>query len=336
MDPNQDRTPRGNGNLGTLTVIAEWENAEDLADQTALANILNLAERIVEVRDIVAGKPGFVMVSDPLVSNAAAFGKVLSELCKQYGEKLAITSLDCPGGEYTDQKIAGVAATDSDIIAFADSDCRYHRDWLRTLLAPLANPDIDYAHGRNIMMVDSIWGQAAAVYWFYPLAQEVPDGPTFVYFSNLAFRRSAYLRYPFPGNPGNRVACAMWTRGLEASGLRGCKTMATADHPPAYGLGNVVRNAIDYSKIDDGRYAARNFGRGARVGRATLRLLREVLHSAKRCVYVGVVLRLNPLRVLQTLGIGLVYSLVTGIVQIGVAMFHTPQIPSVAAPARKV
>lgn len=319
--------------LGTLSVVAEWENAGDLADETALANILNLAARILEAKDLVQGTPTLVMVSDPLVSSRVAFERVVDMLRKRYGNQLTIKAIDAPGAEYTDQKHAGVAATDSDILVFADSDCRYNLNWLPQLLAPLSDSAVDYSHGRNVMMTGDIWGQAAAVYWFYPLEQEVPDGPNGIYFSNLAIRRKTYRRHPFPGRPGNRVACNIWIRGILQSGLVGRRTLAKADHPPAYGLAGVYKKAVDYGSIDDGRYVARGFSRPARLARALIRLVREILHSLKRSLYVGYTLRLNPLRVLATLGIGLLYAVVTGLSQIRAALFDNPPVPSKNAEA---
>lgn len=322
--------------IGSVAVVVEWENAGSILDETAAANVLNLAERINEAAAFIEGTPTLVMVSDPLVSSRAAYDVVLTRLRQRFANQMSIVAVDSPGGEYTDQKIAGTAASRSDIVVFADSDVNYRPDWLGLLLAPLRDPAVDYAHGRNVMMVDDVWGRAAAVYWFYPLEQEVPEGPTFVYFSNLAIRRSAYQRYPFPGAPGNRVACAMWCRGLPESGLVGRPTMATGDHPPARGMAAVVKKALDYSRIDDGRYVARRLSRPARIFRASVRLLREILHSLKRAPYVAVLLGRGPLDALRCLGIGLVYAVVTGTAQIGVAMAPNPPTPRVSAPTPSV
>jgi urease gamma subunit len=315
---------------GSVSVVVEWDNAEDIRDGAAMENLMNLGERIVEALDVISGPPRLVVVSDPEVTSRKSIRTVLRQLRQYFGEKFEILSIDAPGGKYTDQKIAGVAATESDIIVFADSDCHYRPKWLCEILAPLRDPDVDFAHGRNVMMVDSFWGKAAAVYWFYPIEAEVPHGPTFVYFSNLAIRRDAYRKHPFPGNPGNRVACAIWVRALPAHDFKGVPTMATADHPPAHGMANVIRKAVDYGRIDDGRYAARNMGRIDRLLRAVVRLFREILHSLKRSAYVGWKLRLNPVTALGTLGVGLVYAVVSGLTQIRAALFESPAIPKVA------
>ncbi|MFO1184045.1 MAG: glycosyltransferase family A protein [Bauldia sp.] len=317
--------------IGSVSVVVEWENAGSILDETAVANVLNLAERIAEATDVIAGQPTLVMVSDPLVSSRGSYDTVLSRLRQRFANQMKIVAVDSPGGEYTDQKIAGTAASQSDIVVFADSDVVYRPGWLAQLLAPLHDPAVDYTHGRNVMMVDDIWGRAAAVYWFYPLEQEVPNGPTFVYFSNLAVRRSSYQRHPFPGAPGNRVACAMWCRALPESGLVGRPTMATGDHPPARGMAAVVKKGLDYSRIDDGRYVARNLSRPSRLFRATVRLLREIAHTLKRSIYVAVTLRRNPLEALQYVGIGLVYAVVTGIRQMALTLAPNPPTPKVSA-----
>mgnify|MGYP003350174534 CR=1 FL=1 len=60
----------------------------------------------------------------------------------------------------------------------------------------------------------------------------------------------------------------------------------------------------------------------------------EILHTLKRTFYVGVTLRLSPLRALQCMGIGLVYAVVSGVRQIGVALAPNPPSPKVVMPSR--
>lgn len=313
--------------IGRLAVISEWDNASAVPDKTALQNILTLGERILEASGICLGKSALVMVNDPENSSQAGFENALARVRERFLDQIDIIAVNAPGARYIDQKIAGIAAVDSDVIVLADSDCNYRPDWLLQLLSPLKDERVDYSHGRNMMMVDTIWGQAAAVYWFYPIEQEVPDGPNAIFFSNLAIRRSAYQSYPFPGNPGNRVACAMWVRGIGASGLRGVRTLAGADHPPSYGLRDVFMKALEYGTIDDSRYVVREMGRGSRLLRALIRLVREILHTLKRSVYVSLTLGLSPLRFVKILGIGLVYSVTTGVSQVISAMFRNPAVP---------
>lgn len=317
----------GEQSIGHIAVVSEWENAGAVPDETALKNICTLGERIVEASQFYSGVASLVMVSDPQVNSQAGFETALQEMRRRFSGRLDIVAVSAPGARYIDQKIAGIGAVDSDVIVFADSDCNYRPGWLGQLLAPLQDSGVDYSHGRNMMMTDTIWGQAAAAYWFYPMEVEVPSGPNAIYFSNLAIRRSSYARHPFPGNPGNRVACAMWLRGLNAAGLKGVKTLAGADHPPSYGLRDVFLKAIEYGTIDDSRYVARGMGRGARLGRAAIRLVREILHTLKRSFYVAATLKLSPLRIPAILGIGLVYSVTTGVTQIWSAAFANPPIP---------
>lgn len=315
----------------SVSVVVEWENAGDIPDRAAMENLVNLADRIIEARAVIDGIPQLAVVNDPEVSSHASFEAVLKRLQKDFADKIEILPISSAGAKYMDQKIAGVAATKSDVIVFADSDCHYRPNWLVEILAPLANADVDFAYGRNVMMVDSFWGKAAAAYWFYPIEAELSHRLNFVYFNNLAIRRDAYRKHPFPGNPGNRLACAIWTRGIPAHDLKGVRTIATADHPPAYGISGVLRRAVEYGRIDDGRYAARNMGRINRLLRAAIRLVREILHSIKRSVYVGWKLGLGPVTILGTLGVGLIYAVVSGMTQIRAAIFESPAIPTVAA-----
>lgn len=318
---------------GSVSIVVEWENAGNILDRTAMANLVNLADRVVEARDEVNVTFQLVVVNDPEASSHAVFEAVVEQLRRDFGDKINILPIDSPNAKYVDQKISGVDATDSDIIVFADSDCDYRPGWLVEILAPFGNADVDFTYGRNVMMVDSFWGKAAAVYWFYPIEAELPNRQTFLYFNNFAISRDAYRKHPFPGDPGNRVACAIWVRGIVDHGLTGEPTTAMVEHPPAYGMSGVLRRAIDYGHIDDGRYVARRMGRGARLLRAIIRLIREILHTLRRCIYVGWKLRLSPVTVLGTVAVGLVYAVVSGLTQIWAALFESPAVPKVAPAA---
>lgn len=282
--------------IGTVSVVAEWENAGKLVESTTLANILNLAERILEAENLIAGRPTLVMVSDPLVNSRSAFDETVARLKQGLGDRLRIETVDAPHGEYVDQKIAGLNATASDIVVFVDSDCAYQPGWLAAMIEPLRDGAVDFAYGRVYMTTDDIWGQAAAIYWFYPCLGELQGPAPAVIFNSLAIRRSAYRRHPFPSRPGNRVACAVWTYGLRSGVLNGVGTFATTGHPPARGLAAVLASAVAHGFIDDSRYVARGYGRPARLFFAVVRLIREILHTLKRSVYVAVKLRLDPLR----------------------------------------
>jgi hypothetical protein len=316
--------------VGTVSIVLEWENAADCPDETTLNNVRGLADRIVEASSFIDGRPILVIASDPHASSRAAFEAVVSESRSSHSGRLDVVALDTPNARYVDQKAAGLAATDSDIIVFADSDCVYHENWLVNLLAPLADPASDFSFGRNFMMIDDLWGQAALVYWFYPVAHEPPPPKSGVYFNNFAIRRRAYSRHPFPVRPGSRLACAIWCRGLPASGLKGVAVpAATADHPPPCGLRGVYARAIEYGRIDDGRYAARGFGRAPRFGRAMIRLIRVTSRSLRRGPSVAFKLRLGPVRILSMISVALMYAITTGLTQVRAALLETPEIPAV-------
>jgi len=314
----------------TLSVVVEWENAARQLEATALANVMNIAERILEGKNAFAGMPDLVMVSDPLVNSRAAFDQAVLQLRTKYGHQLRVITVDAPDGQYIDQKIAGIAATDSEVIVFLDSDCWYQPGWVESMIDPFYDPSVDFTFGRASMMSDDIWGQAAAIYWFYPISQELSGPATAVVFNSLAIKRTAYCRHPFPSQPGDRVAMSVWTFGLRTGALNGRGTLATAHHPPAVGTRSVIRSAVAHGYVDDSRYSARRYGRPLRLLFALNRLFREILHTIKRSGYVAIKLRLNPVRGLIVFGISLLYSVTTGLAQIWFALFSSPPTPTVA------
>ena len=103
--------------------------------------------------------------------------------------------------DYYAAKMKGVAMTTGEIIVFADSDCIYETNWLRSLLTPFAqNPEMQAIAGETRTSARGAYGLGISLtYIFPPFSHRKDLHPTrFYFFNNVAFRRSLLLTHPLP------------------------------------------------------------------------------------------------------------------------------------------
>lgn len=311
-----------------VSVVVEWENANLYPSDAAVMNIERLAGQVAAASARWHARTPFVIVYDPTKSNSEGARHLCERLTAAHGNAIDVRPLELEGGGYTDQKIAGIHAAPADIYVFADCDCKYGDDWFESILAPVLAGDAEYAYGRNIMDTSTIWGLAAAVFWFYPLEADVPNGPREPYFSNLAVRRTAYARYPFFGNPGHREACAMWSSTVQRTDLKGQRLLLKALHPPpAENLTDLLTHARIYGRIDDALASARGRGRAARIGLVLSRMFWRLIRIPARLIRVARLERARPRQIVAMAGLSVLYILTTTLSRFGWALTSTHKTP---------
>lgn len=69
---------------------------------------------------------------------------------ERYGSRIRVVSEACPGPAAA--RNAGVRAARGERVAFTDSDCVVAPDWLRSVVAPLDNPDVGAVGGRILAL----------------------------------------------------------------------------------------------------------------------------------------------------------------------------------------
>lgn len=126
--------------------------------------------------------------------------------------------------DYYAAKMQGVALTTGEIVVFADSDCIYESNWLRSLLTPFAqDPDIQAIAGETRTSASGPYGLAISLtYIFPPFSRKRNLHPTrFYFFNNVAFRRSLLQAHPIPTHlPIYRGNCVIHARTLAQQGIQ--------------------------------------------------------------------------------------------------------------------
>src|SRR6185436_7344780 len=122
--------------------------------------------------------------------------------------------------DYYAAKDAGLAATNAEVVVFADADCWPEPDWLHALLEPFAaRADVAAVAGRTTYR-DGIFGAAATAIDFMYFAS--PLGPACTrnfYANNVAFRRGVLEAAGFGAHGFYRGSCQVLGLALQARGV---------------------------------------------------------------------------------------------------------------------
>jgi glycosyltransferase involved in cell wall biosynthesis len=143
------------------------------------------------------------------------------------------------GSRYYEQKNAGAAAAEGDVVVFVDSDTIPEPGWLRELLRPFDDPAVEVVAGATYTNYRTVPDKAFAVTWNFPLRPD--DGPihSTVHFNAncVAFRRATWAEHPFPEDARFRGQCHSLALELAANGIPVlANPLARVAHPPPKGI----------------------------------------------------------------------------------------------------
>lgn len=163
---------------------------------------------------------------------------LLDQLCQQYPWiKLCPAP---PGTGYYQAKMLGAELATGEIIVYYDSDCLYQPDWMRQILTPFLQPEIQIVAGETTTNGVGIYGTAMALGYIFPQYSgrtELTPGKSY-FLNNVAFRRSFLLRHPIPTDlPLYRGNCAVHANELVQSSVTiWQQPLAQVLHSPPNGL----------------------------------------------------------------------------------------------------
>ncbi|XWK88432.1 MAG: glycosyltransferase family 2 protein [Phormidium sp.] len=124
--------------------------------------------------------------------------EMMEQLCKKY-PWLSMRRISADVDYYA-AKMKGVSLTTGEVIVLADSDCIYQQNWLRNLLAPFAEDNVNVVAGETTTSAKGAYGLAIALTYIFPRFSHSNNlEKTQYYFcNNVAFRRSFLAKYPIP------------------------------------------------------------------------------------------------------------------------------------------
>ncbi|MCY6494491.1 glycosyltransferase [Leptolyngbya sp. GGD] len=163
---------------------------------------------------------------------------LLAQLCQQYPWIKVCPAP--PGTEYYQAKMLGAELATGEIIVYYDSDCIYAPDWMRKILGPFSQPEIQVVAGETTTNGVGIYGTAMALGYIFPQYSgrtELTPGKSY-FLNNVAFRRSFLLSHPIPTDlPLYRGNCAVHAHELVQSGVTiWQQPLAQVLHSPPNGL----------------------------------------------------------------------------------------------------
>jgi glycosyltransferase involved in cell wall biosynthesis len=163
---------------------------------------------------------------------------LLAQLCQQYPWIKVCPAP--PGTEYYQAKMLGAELATGEIIVYYDSDCIYAPDWMRKILDPFSQPEIQVVAGETTTNGVGIYGTAMALGYIFPQYSgrtELTSGKSY-FLNNVAFRRSFLLSHPIPTDlPLYRGNCAVHAHELVQSGVTiWQQPLAQVLHSPPNGL----------------------------------------------------------------------------------------------------
>ena len=153
------------------------------------------------------------------------------------------TSADLPvelvparGLRYYELKNEGARRAGGEILLFVDSDVLPEEGWLRQLLDPFQDDQIDVVAGNSYVDRDTFYARAFALGWYFP--PRLADGPLIEiptgFVNTIAMRRRVFEKYPFPEDPTLYMnQGAIWAETVSRNGVRTyLNPRAQVAHPP--------------------------------------------------------------------------------------------------------
>ena len=187
--------------------------------------------------------------------------------------------------DYYDAKMEGARRATGEVVIYADSDCVYEPDWIRSLLAPFTvYPDIQVLGGETAIRGSGPYAIATAISFFFDGHSHTPDlySSATYFFNNVAFRRQFLLENPVAHDlPLYRGHCVLHTHSLRNRGVEIWRQpRARAHHAPPHGLFNFLwrylligrDNAVIRTLLPAAAATPAQRGRGSRLDKLRRRL----------------------------------------------------------------
>jgi hypothetical protein len=207
----------------SYTVVIETENLAngDLSDLEACLDSIRAQH--------VSMPPAALLV----INSGQVAATILDEVVRRYDSLTVHTSPTSL--HYYDAKLAGARLASTDIVVFADSDLRYEQGWLAALLAPFAEPDVDFVTGETRVAITGPYTFSVATTWLFPRRYDAGPAPSLIA-NNCAVRREALLAHPFPQElPLYRTSITLHGRQLRQRDITIRRVPALGWHAPPHG-----------------------------------------------------------------------------------------------------
>jgi len=236
----------GELNQVDTSLIVEWENSRHTVESRTAQMMRRLAQQVEE--RLAAGNASFelIIVYDPGDCPEQSIRTMLNEQWRSLLSSVHVSLVPVADGSYYVMKNVAAATAKGEFIVFIDCDVLPEPHWLDNILAPFDDPEIGVSQGATFVQPHSALTKGLALAWLFPLRRS--DGRLSeedrVIANNIAFRRSVFLRFPYPDLATWRGQCTAQRRMLEKHGI-GVHWSGTARtiHPFPIGLSGTIERA---------------------------------------------------------------------------------------------
>ena len=312
----------------TVTIVLEWDNAEGLARDKALYFLRQLAATVRQSTAAIPRPVTLLLVFDDGVDQAA-LRTMLDECADDMEGSLQPKLLHAPDATYYEKKGVAPFFDTSDILVYADSDCRYSDNWLEDILAPVLSGRVDLAFGDTVALEDgTMMGTMSGLGWFFPFRSPhdplLKKGARRFFANNFAVRRTVMEQVPIPRIAAARAHGGPWFRALAAAGVRTEKvTAAVAEHKQFDRFTDFLARAWMLGIDKDVGVAVTGGSRPYRVWRAVTGVLEMSVKYLRRFFTVGLT-RVTPIDAVPVFLGGLSFVGVTTVSQLIASLTRRP------------
>jgi hypothetical protein len=270
--------------------VIEWENAILAAKDRPAKMLGSLSEEFnkidFEIETIFLFDPG-IIDGAKLKSDIDLY--LVSKLAEPSSVRIKLEHTN--GRHYYEIKNYGASIATGEIVVFLDSDVIPLTYWFKNLLEPFSKyPDCDVVAGASHIESNGLIGGAFSLGWFFPTYYEVKPAKYTSHFfaNNVAFRRSFFLKNPFPRleNGATRGACVSLAQHLNSLGIPiYFQADAKVLHPAPNGLNHFIVRGLA-----EGRdHAIRYFGKTKiKQVRGALTKIKEIFTRALKVGAKGI------------------------------------------------
>jgi hypothetical protein len=233
--------------LAAPSIVLEWETVNEGGIERAILGLRAVSHQIAELQSQLKAPAEVIVCYEQREISEWELQSVFARAAGPAGWLCRVAFIPVPSGtQYYEKKNTGARASTNEIIVFLDTDLVPDSAWLLNLLTAFSDWSLSILVGATHLDHVTRYEMAVALFWiFSPATQGRGIQPLRRYSSNnLAFRRTIFLKFPFPTRPTYRGQCGELGKTLLDLGIPIREhTDARATHPPPAGFLGFVRRA---------------------------------------------------------------------------------------------
>ncbi len=275
------------GNLESVSIVIEWENARLAEAERPLRMLASLATQIEEQTRNTSRAFEILLMFNPEAVDERTIEEIIAHARPRDQWPVPLRLLASGDLRYYEQKNHGARNSTGDIVILLDSDVEPEPTWLGKLLKTFEDPEVGVVCGSTYVDCSSFYDRAVALFWLFPLRPEKEEIiPTKMFWANnVAFRRKIIGENPFPdlstfrGQAG-ALSKTLWKKGIPIMRHTG----ARCAHPAPNGISHFVNRAM-CEGYDSGVRTLRR--KNVRFGKESLDAFRRRMRDATTRIRAG-------------------------------------------------